>query len=122
MIEPRNPIEKGKQEEDLSPAPMPDLLSYISAPTVPTGISARKRLPDVEIEGTQVKVTLQQRDENDKHMTFSIHVEDDEAWFEKITLSTLWLDDLIDILKDARTELKRHYKKGDFGYEKRRDT
>ena len=73
-----------------------------------------------KILGTQFGIKLEPRGPTDNHICFTILSEDDETWFEKdVSGSTYWLDDLIGVLQDAKTELEQNphlYTRNQWGY------
>ena len=58
---------------------------------------------NLEFKGEQFGVRLVQRGPNDPHACFELLTEDDEFWsVTGVGASTVWLDDLIEQLQEAK--------------------
>lgn len=53
-------------------------------------------------------VDLEARGDKDRHIMFTVCVEDDDQWLRKVSLSSAWIDDLIEQLEEARKLIKSH--------------
>ena len=63
--------------------------------------------------GECMGVGLTERDEDDNHVMFTLLVEDDENWFPNTETggggtSSYWLPELIGVLDEAHTWMKKH--------------
>ena len=56
----------------------------------------------VSFRGECFGVTLEPRGLTDKHIRITVEIGDDGDWFEKLTVSSYWLDEAIAILQAAR--------------------
>lgn len=56
--------------------------------------------------GDCMGVKISERGPGDPHLMFTLEVEDDENWFEKETVSSAWIDELIEQLQIAQTYLE----------------
>lgn len=61
-----------------------------------------------------------ERGQNDKHVCITLFDEDDGYFWEISNFSSFWLDDMIDLLQRAKSELEtnteRFEKDGEWGY------
>lgn len=61
----------------------------------------------MEILGDCFGVRLEQRGRNDKHVLVRLLSEDDEHWIESdYTISSYWLDDMLDVLSRVKHALE----------------
>lgn len=59
----------------------------------------------IESKGKQFGIRLIPRSENDNHICVQIISEDDGEWFEKMSFSSAWLEDLLEHLHIAEVLL-----------------
>jgi len=62
-----------------------------------------------KILGDCMGVKLSARRDGDPHLCFTIMVENDGEWFERMGASSAWLDELIDVLQQARDYCAKHH-------------
>lgn len=74
-----------------------------------------------EFKGECFGVALSDHDVDDKHQCFSLLVEDDGIWHEKMSMSTFWIDEAIAMLQAAKAFLDATCDKGVWGYDRRSD-
>lgn len=61
-----------------------------------------------EFKGDCMGVRLVPRGADDRHICFEVMVEDDEVWRAKMNVSSAWLDELIEVLQNARASMRHH--------------
>ncbi len=61
-----------------------------------------------EFKGSCMGVRLAPRGTGDQHICFEILVEDDEVWHTKMSASSAWLDEMIEVLTNARASMRHH--------------
>ena len=72
---------------------------------------------DLDISRAQFGVCFERRGSNDPHVLVQIYSEDDENWFECGSMfSSFWIDDLINVLNEAKKQLKKNFKKDKSGF------
>lgn len=77
------------------------------------------------ISGECVGVGFEDRSVKDRHVTVVVYCEDDGNWCRQLSISSHWLDEMIDVLQQARRKLKgRGYEpddcpQGTFGYRRK---
>lgn len=55
-----------------------------------------------QFRGKCMGVTLEPRGPGDNHIMVTLEIEDDENWFEKMSVSSYWIDELIEQLQAAK--------------------
>jgi len=60
----------------------------------------------MKFKGQCVGVSLDKRGIEDDHILISLLIEDDEEWFKKLSISSSWLDEMIDVLNQAKEFVK----------------
>lgn len=61
----------------------------------------------MEFKGNCIGVRLEERGPNDPHICFTLMVENDENWFDKMSVSSYWLDETIAVLQVAKDAIER---------------
>jgi hypothetical protein len=54
---------------------------------------------------------------NDNHIAVKLLVEDDGTWHDNDWFDSAWLDELIDVLTQAKIYCERNFKKDEHGYD-----
>lgn len=66
--------------------------------------------------GGCIGVDLKRRGGNDDHIMIELCVEDDESWHRKLSVSSAWLDDMIEVLLRAKAHCEKREVQDQFGW------
>lgn len=70
----------------------------------------------ITFKGDCMGVSIESRGVGDLHACIAVLIEDDEEWFEKLSVSSCWLPELIEKLQDAQRYLEQSADKEEDGF------
>jgi hypothetical protein len=70
----------------------------------------------MKILGECFGIQLIKRGIGDSHVCINIMVEDDEIWHNEMTLSSYWLDEMIEVLQQTKDYCEKNCIKDEHGY------
>lgn len=73
---------------------------------------------NVPVEGKFFGIDFSKRDDSDDHAMVDIYSRGTKLWFKDDSFSSYWIDDLVDVLNQAKIILEKDLKKedDDYGY------
>lgn len=71
----------------------------------------------VDVSGEILGIVFRKRDKEDNHVVLDMYLEDDEYWYKNTSISSHWIDDMIEVLQETKLKLDSDFEKTEYGYQ-----